>query len=226
MHIEPGVVHGAKMALAYATAAGGLAFTAKLAIDEIRASGIAPLITRSIIATLSVFIFFELLPHFPVGISEVHFILGTTILLLLGTAPAAIGLAAGLLIQGAFFAPSDLPMYFVNVTTLLVPLFVIAEMAKRIIAPSTAYVDLRYVDVLKLSAVYQGGVVAWVAFWAFYGQGLGAENMSAVLSFGAAYMLVILIEPIADLAVPAGAKAGRGLLQNHHITTPRLHAAA
>ncbi|MEL6839580.1 MAG: energy-coupling factor ABC transporter permease [Pseudomonadota bacterium] len=226
MHIEPGVVHGAKMALAYATAAGGLAFTAKLAIDEIKARGITPLITRSVIATLAVFVFFEVLPHFAVGISEVHFILGTTILLLLGTAPAAIGLAAGLLVQGALFAPSDLPMYFVNVTTLLVPLFVIAELAKRIIAPNTAYVDLKYTQALKLSAAYQGGVVAWVAFWALYGQGVGAENLSAILSFGAAYMLVIIIEPIADLAVLAGAKAGRTFLANHHLTTPRLHGTA
>lgn len=225
MHIEPGVVHGAKMALATATAAGGLAFTAKLAWDEIKSRGLPPLITRSLIANFAVFIFFELLPHFPVGISEVHFILGTTILLILGTAPAAIGLAAGLLIQGLLFAPSDLPMYFVNVTTLLVPLFIVAELAKRIIAPDTAYVDLRYGQALKLSAVYQGGVVAWVAFWAFYGQGFGAENTTAVLSFGAAYMLVVLIEPIADLAVLAGAKAGKRALQNPHLTTPRLHAA-
>jgi len=205
MHIEPGVVHGAKMAFAVVTAAGGLAFTAKLAVDEIKTRGIVPLITRSVIAMLAVFVFFEILPHFAVGISEVHFILGTTILLLLGTAPAAIGLAGGLLIQGALFAPSDMPMYFVNVTTLLVPLFVIAEMAK---------------------AAYQGGVVAWVAFWAIYGQGFGAENMTAVLSFGAAYMLVVIIEPIADLAVLAGAKAGRKHLQNAHLTTPRLHTAA
>ena len=143
---------------------------------------------------------------------------------MLGTAPAAIGLAAGLFVQGALFAPSDLPMYFVNVTTLLIPLFAIAEMAKRIIAPDTAYVDLRYVDALKLSAAYQGGVVAWVAFWAIYGQGFGAENMAAVFSFGAAYMLVVIIEPIADLAVLAGAKAGHKVLQNPHLTTPRLHA--
>ncbi len=41
----------------------------------------------------------------PVGVSEVHLILGTTLFLMLGAAPAAIGLAAGLLVQGLFFAP-------------------------------------------------------------------------------------------------------------------------
>lgn len=225
MHIEPGVVHGAKMALAVATAAGGLTFTAKLAIDEVRARGVAPLITRSLIAVAAVLIFFELLPHFPVGVSEVHFILGTTVLLLLGTAPAAVGLAGALLIQGLFFAPTDLPMYFVNVTTLLVPLFVIAEMAKRIIAPNTAYVDLSYAQALKLSASYQGGVVAWVAFWAFYGQGVGADTMASVMAFGAAYMLVVVIEPLADLAILAAAKAGRRGLGSAYLTAPRLLTA-
>ena len=46
------------------------------------------------------------LPHFPVGVSEVHFILGSTLFLLFGAAPAAIGLALGLLIQGCSSRPS------------------------------------------------------------------------------------------------------------------------
>ncbi|MDJ0629635.1 MAG: energy-coupling factor ABC transporter permease [Rhodobacter sp.] len=226
MHIEPGIVHGAKMVLAYGTAAGAAGYAAKLAWDDLKAHGAAPLVVRSALATVGTFLFFEVLPHFPVGVSEVHFILGTTLLLLLGVAPAAIGLAAGLAIQGMLFAPSDLPMYFVNVTTLLVPLFAIFALSKRIIAPDTAYVDLLYGQALRLSATYQGGVIAWVAFWALYGQGFGAENLAAVFSFGAAYMLVIVIEPLADLAVLALAKTGRNLLQNPHLTHPRLHAAA
>ncbi|MEM7710886.1 MAG: energy-coupling factor ABC transporter permease, partial [Pseudomonadota bacterium] len=120
MHIEPGIVHGAKMVLAYGTAAAAAGYTAKLALDDVKAHGAPPLLMRSVIATLGVFVFFELLPHFAVGVSEVHFILGTTLFLLLGVAPAAIGLALGLLIQGLVFAPTDLPMYFVNLTTLLV----------------------------------------------------------------------------------------------------------
>lgn len=148
-----------------------------------------------------------MLPHFPVGVSEVHFILGSTLFLIFGAAPTAVGLAVGLLLQGVLFAPADLPQYFINVTTLLVPLFAVAAVAKRIIAPNTSYIDLTYAQALKLSTTYQAGVVAWVAFWAFYGQGSGGENITAVTSFGAAYMMVILIEPFADLAVLAGAKS-------------------
>lgn len=210
MHIEPGVVDGAKMVFAYGTAAAAAGYSVKLIAGDLASHNIASFAIRAVLATICVFLFFEVLPHFPVGISEVHFILGTTLFLLLGAAPAAIGLALGLLVQGMFFAPSDMPMYFVNVTTLLVPLFAIDALARRIIPQDRAYVDLAYADVFRLSVAYQGGVVAWVAFWAFYGQGFGADNLNAVWTFGAAYMLVILVEPIADLAVLAVAKALRG----------------
>ena len=225
MHIEPGVVDGAKMALAYGTAAAAAGYTVKLALDDLKTHNIASFAVRAAIATVGVFVFFELMPHFAVGISEVHFILGTTLFLILGAAPAAVGLAAGLAIQGLFFAPGDLPMYFVNVSTLLFPLFAIDALARRVIPRDTAYVDLGYAQVLKLSAAYQGGIVAWVAFWAIYGQGAGAENLSAIAAFGAAYLLVIVVEPIADLAVLAAAKAGRGLTERG-IFAHRLHNAA
>ena len=145
--------------------------------------------------------------------------------LILGAAPSAIGLALGLLVQGLFFSPVDLPQYAMNLTTLLVPLFALQAMTRRIIAPDTAYVDLTYRQELALSAVFQGGVVAWVAFWAFYGAGFGAANLIAVSSFGAAYLAVILIEPLADLAVLATAKAiegGRG----SQLVTARLYSKA
>lgn len=225
MHIEPGIVDGSKIALSYVTAAGAAGVTAKYAWDSIKERGLSSLVVRSAIATVGVFIFFEVLPHVAVGVSEVHFILGTTLLLILGAAPAAIGLALGLLLQGVLFAPGDLPQYFVNVTTLLVPLFAVNELAKRIITPGTAYVDLSYGQVLKLSALYQGGIVSWVAFWAFYGQGVTAETFAAVGSFGLAYMTVVLIEPLIDLAVLAVAKR-MPWLKGTGLVGPRLFGAA
>lgn len=225
MHIEPGVVDGAKMAFAYATAAGAAGYTAKLAWADLRASNALSFVARAGLGAIGTFIFFEVLPHFPVGVSEVHFILGTTLFLLLGAAPAALGLAFGLLIQGAFFAPTDLPMYFVNVTTLLAPLLAISALAHRLIPSVKAYVDLGYADVLKLSALYQGGVIAWVAFWVFYGQGVGAETLAAVGTFAAAYAVVIVIEPLVDLAVLAAAKAARGAAATG-VFAQRLYSAA
>ena len=97
-------------------------------------------------------------------------------------------------------------------------------MAKRIIAPGTAYVDLKYGQALKLSTAYQGGVVAWVAFWAIYGAGFGAANLTSIASFGAAYMSVVLIEPLADLAVLAAAKSLHGL-NGSPLVAQRLYQA-
>ena len=225
MHIEPGVVDGAKMVLAYGTAAAAGGYSLKLAADDLKSHSAISFGVRSVLAVAAVFLFFEVFPHFAVGISEVHFILGTTILLLLGAGPAAVGLAGGLLVQGMFFAPTDMPMFFVNVTTLLFPLFAIDALAKRIIPEHKAFVDCNYSEVLKLSLAYQGGVIAWVAFWALYGQGFGAQNMSAVASFGAAYLLVVLVEPVADLVVLAGAKLLRDTKQRG-LFTQRLFSPA
>ena len=225
MHIEPGIVNGAKILLSYGTAAAAGGYALKLAWDHVKENGASRLVGGTAATTALTFIFFQVLPHYPVGVSEVHFILGSTLLLLFGAAPAAFGLALGLLLQGLFFAPFDLPQYGINVTTLLVPLFAIYALAKRIIASDTPYVDLKYTQALALSTTYQGGVVAWVAFWAFYGQGLGAENMASVFSFGAAYMLVIIVEPLADLAVLAGAKGLRDMGFGRFLTHRVYHAA-
>lgn len=206
MHIEPGVVDGAKLMLSYGTALAVFGYAAKLAWSTFRQDGAAPLGIRSLIAAALVFCFFEVFPHYPVGVSEVHLIFGSTLFLIFGAAPAAIGLAAGLLLQGLFFAPWDLSQYGMNVTTLLVPLMALSALARRIIPANTAYKDVKYSQCLALSAAYQGGVVAWVAFWAIYGQGAGAANLAQIASFGAAYMAVVLIEPVVDLMVLGAVK--------------------
>ena len=207
MHIEPGVVSGAKMLLSYGTATAVVGTSAKLAFDNIKESGLVSFLLKTVIATIIVFSCFEVLPHYPIGVSEVHLILGTTIFLVFGLAPAAFGLIFGLLIQGVFFAPFDLPQYGINVTTLLASILALNLVAKKVIPQKTAYKDITYSQLLKLSIAWEGSIVAWVAFWAFYGQGFGAENLHNVWTFGVAYMGVVLIEPLVDLAVLAGVKA-------------------
>ena len=225
MHIEPGLVSESKILLSYATAAGAGAYALKLAWDGARENGLLPLAVRTAATTALVFCFFEVLPHHPVGVSEVHLILGSTLFLLFGAPAAALGLAAGLLLQGLFFAPFDLPQYGMNVTTLLLPIFAVGALAKRVIAPNTPYVDLSYRQALALSTAYQAGIVAWVAFWALYGQGVAADNLQAIASFGAAYMLVIVVEPLADLAVLAGAKTLHRLRASAFVERRLYHAA-
>ncbi|WOD06795.1 energy-coupling factor ABC transporter permease [Marinomonas sp. GJ51-6] len=87
MHIEPGVVDGAKIVLSYATAFAALGLSAKASIEMIKKDGLMSLIGRSALTTLLVFVFFEVLPHQAVGVSEVHFILGSTLFLMFGPRP-------------------------------------------------------------------------------------------------------------------------------------------
>jgi ABC-type Co2+ transport system permease subunit len=222
MHIEVGVVQEAKMILSYGTALASFGYLAKQVWSSSQEKGWLSLVLRSVIASLLVLMFFEVFPHQPVGVSEVHLILGSTLFLLFGVVPAGIALALGLLIQGLLFAPFDLPNYAVNVTTLLVPLFAMAALAKRLIPENVAYKDLAYSQVLKLSLAYQGGIVMWVVFWAIYGQGVGSENLTAVATFAAAYMTVVILEPLVDLVVLAGAKVVSGL-KDSPLVTKRLY---
>ncbi|MBI5791905.1 MAG: energy-coupling factor ABC transporter permease [Rhodocyclales bacterium] len=225
MHIEPGIVVGAKLALGFITATGAVGYSLKLAKDMAKRDGVAPLAIRIVLAALLVLSFFEVLPHYPVGVSEVHFILGSTLFLMFGAAPAALGLAIGLLAQGLLVAPADLPQYGMNVTSLLVPLLAINVLAQRVIPANTPYKDVTYGQALKLSTAYQGGVVAWVGFWAVYGAGVGAENLAEIATFSVAYMSVVLIEPVLDLGVLAAAKALHRL-ETSGVFNPRLYGAA
>lgn len=74
-----------------------------------------------------------------------------------------------------------------------------------------------------LSTAYQAEIVSWVAFWVFYGQGFAATG--AVAQFGVAYMMVVRIEPLVDLAVLAAAKSGRDLSRSG-LVSPRLYRQA
>lgn len=228
MHIEPGVVDGAKIILSVATSAIACGLTIKACLETRKSSGTAALVQRSVIATFLVFCFFEVFWHHPVGISEVHLIMGSSLFLLFGAGPTAIGLTLGLLIQGLLFAPTDLPQFGMNLTSLLLPLFALNYVARRVISPRTAYVDLSPQQVLKLSATFQGGVVAWVIFWTIYGQGISVPTMLSILSFGSAYIGVIVLESCFDLCLLAGAKRirqiqGASLLDSRLLTaSPRL----
>lgn len=207
MHIQPGVVEGAKMVLSYGTAAVSLGGAVKLAGQTIRSDGgVRALVLRSIVTTVMVFCFFEILPHYRVGVSEVHFIFGALLYLVFGAGPVAIGLSLGLLLQSLLFETEDLPQYFINVTTLIIPLWAVAGLARRIVRLHTPYVELKYAQALVLSVAYQGGVILVVALWSIYGRGFGADNLAAIARFAVSYLLVIVVEPLVTLAALALAK--------------------
>ena len=75
--------------------------------------------------------------------------------------------------------------------------------SKKIIPSNSAYTDLRYRHVLTLTGLYQGGIILWVAFWCFYGQGFNQETFYNVGVFSLAYSTVIGIECLLDVGVLA-----------------------
>jgi len=224
MHIEPGVVDAAKIGLSYATATGTMAVFAKLALDNIKENNIISFAMKTFISMILTFTFFEIFPHLSVGVSEVHLILGSTLFLVFGLAPAGAGLALGLLIQSLFFSPMDLAQYGMNVTTLLAPLLALSYLAKTVVSKDTSYTELKYSQVLKLSLVYQAGIVTWVAFWAFYGQGFAIENLVSVSTFAIAYMSVIVIEPIISLATLTFAKSYKQSILSSRLIERKVYS--
>ena len=207
MHIEPGVVNGTKIGLSYLTGATAIAIGLKLLIQRML-TNTSVLVTsfRCLITTIFVFSFFEVLPQYPLGVSEVHFIFGATLFLFFGAGATAFGLVAGLSLQGLLFAPSDLPQLYVNISTLLFPLFALSYISKKIIPANIAYSDLRYSHVVTLTGLYQGGIILWVAFWCFYGQGFSQETFYNVGIFSLAYSTVIGIECLIDVGLLATLK--------------------
>ena len=204
MHIEPGVVNGAKIGLSYLTGAAAIAIGLKL-LTQHMSNKRSVLVTavRCLITTIFVFSFFEILPQYPLGVSEVHFIFGATLFLFFGAGATAFGLVAGLSLQGLLLAPSDLPQLYINISTLLFPLFAVSYISKKIIPVNIAYTDLHYKQVISLTGVYQGGIILWVAFWCFYGQGFNQETLYNVGVFSLAYSTVIGIECLLDVGLLA-----------------------
>ena len=202
MHIEPGVVNGLKIGLSYLTGAAAIAIGIKHLIQRMF-NGTSVLVTtfKCLITTIFVFSFFEVLPQYPLGVSEVHFIFGATLFLFFGAGATAFGLVAGLSLQGLLLAPADLPQLYINISTLLFPLFAVSYVSKKIIPVNTAYTDLKYRQVISLTGIYQGGIILWVAFWCFYGQGFSQETFYNVGVFSLAYSTVIGIECLLDVGL-------------------------
>ena len=101
MHIEPGIIAQTKIVLANVVASGVLLAYAKELIKR------PTDILRSVLAMVFFTLFMQSF-HVSVGPSELHFVGAIAIYLTLGFIPTLIGFAAGLLLQGLLFAPSDL----------------------------------------------------------------------------------------------------------------------
>ncbi len=158
MHIEPGIIDPLRVTAANAVALAVVA-------TQLPALVRAPL---NIVKTgLAAIVFSVLMQswHLAVGPSELHLIGATTVYLLFGFAPAMLGFALGLFLQGFFFESQDLIHLGVNSLSLMLPMVAVHEtFGKRLFAANAAD-RFSFARVLRIDAVYYAGVSAMVAFW-------------------------------------------------------------
>jgi ABC-type Co2+ transport system permease subunit len=189
MHIEPGYVSTAKVALANVTAVGFLGSQAAGLFKK------PQLIVRSLLAALFFTVFMQSF-HMPVGPSELHFVGAMPMYLTLGFLPTLFGFAIGLALQGALFTPTDLVHLGVNTLSLALPLAALhATIGRRV-----ADVDVK--TILKFDAFYYSGVTLMVGFWLAIGE--VATPLSAWATFASSYLAVVMIEPVFTYLVVKG----------------------
>jgi len=212
MHIEPGMLSSAKLAIAQVAAAGLLL------------AHLPPLLKRPtlLLRTLLAATFFSLFMqsfHMPVGPSELHFVGAMPIYLTLGFLPTLFGFALGLLAQGLLFEPQDLVHLSVNTLSLAVPLIVIHRTFGQRIGQS---LTLR--RVLTLDASYYGGLVLMVGFWLAVGE--DATPLADWLRFVGAYVALVALEPVVTLTMLRAVHAVRTQRWARACFDERLTAAA
>lgn len=189
MHIEPGILSGAKIAAANLTAIGLAAAQAPQLVKQ------PQLVLRTLLAALFFSVFMQSF-HLPAGASELHFIGAMPIYLTLGFVPTLLGFGLGLLLQGVIFEPADLLHLGVNFLSLAVPLLALHLGLGRRLAAGAA-TEIR--SVLKLDAAYYAGVAIMVGFWLSMGE--VATPFAEWMTFAAAYLPVVLIEPVLTVAL-------------------------
>lgn len=186
MHIEPGFVAAAKVAIANVTAVGVLSLYAKGLIK--RPFDIAKVALAAVFFSLFMQGF-----HMNVGPSELHFIGGMAIYLTLGFVPTLFGFAVGLLLQGLLFDPVDLPHLAVNSLSLILPLIVVHYTAGRKLFDNSLNRRVSWKEILKLDAIFYSGVTAMVGFWLLIGE--VETPFSSWLAFASSYLVIVACEP-------------------------------
>jgi len=190
MHIEPGLIAQFKVMLANASALGMMAYYAKDLIKQ----------PADMVRTLVAALFFSLFMqsfHVPVGPSELHFVGAMVMYFTLGFLPTLLGFALGLLLQGLFFEPMDLPHLAVNALTLIVPLiavhYTLGRKLRHKLSNTANDNKLNWQTILKLDAMYYSGVTAMVGFWLLIAN--VTTPFATWAAFATSYLTIIAVEP-------------------------------
>lgn len=187
MHIEPGFIAQAKVLLANVSAVGLLGYYMKDVLTR----------PADIVRTLLAAVFFSLFMqsfHVSVGPSELHFVGAMAMYLTLGFLPTLIGFAVGLLLQGLLFDPMDLPHLAVNSLSLMLPLIAVHYTVGRKLRDAASGRRVGWAAILKLDAMYYGGVTTMVGFWLLIAD--VATPFAAWAAFATSYLAIVAVEPL------------------------------
>ncbi len=227
MHIEPGYVQPAKVAMANVGALGVLAWAAKEQIkDHFQGQqNIVWNLAKTAVAAVALNVFMQSF-SMHVGPSELHFIGAMALYLTLGFWPVLMGFAVGLLLQGLVFSPWDLVNLGVNSLSLMLPLIMVHFTIGRNVFDENLKQRLNIGSILKLDAVYYSGVTSMVGFWLWVGDTGSLEHAFASwLAFASSYLVVVALEPVLTWSVVMGLKKvqNKPLVKNlfvvHRLTT-------
>ena len=187
MHIEPGYIAQAKLMLANVSAVGLMGYYVK---DLLRQPAD---IVRTLLAALFFSLFMQSF-HVSVGPSELHFVGAMAMYLTLGFLPTLIGFAIGLLLQGLLFDPMDLPHLAVNSLSLMLPLIAVHYTVGRTLRDAATGRRVDWASILKLDALYYGGVTTMVGFWLLVAD--VATPFAAWAAFAGSYLAIVVVEPL------------------------------
>lgn len=192
MHIEPGYIAPAKVMLANITALSVVGYYARDLIKQ------PADIVRALIAALFFSLFMQSF-HMQVGPSELHFVGAMAIYLTLGFVPTLFGFAAGLLLQGLLFTPTDLPHLAVNSLSLMLPLIAVHYTLGRKLRDAVNGQQVSWGAILKLDALYYSGATTMVGFWLLAAD--VATPFAAWAAFAGSYLAIVAVEPLFTFAV-------------------------
>ncbi len=191
MHIEPGFVTPAKIALANAGAIGVIAWGVKEQALQLLREPWAPLKT---LAAAGFFSLFMQSYSIPVGPSELHFVGAMAIYLTLGFMPTLLGFALGLAFQGLVFDPADMVHLGVNSLSLMLPLVAVHYASGHKLFNQSASKRLSWQRIVGLDALYYTGVTAMVGFWLLIGT--VETPLASWLAFAGSYLVIVAVEPL------------------------------
>jgi hypothetical protein len=70
-----------------------------------------------------------------------------------------------------------------------------------LIGKNKKYSDIKYTTLLKLSSIYQIGVLSLVLFWVSYGSGFSINLLESIVTFLSSYIAVIVVEAVVDVGL-------------------------